>query len=178
MQIYKCETCIYETSNKSNYGKHLTTTKHKKKYSILKKRKEIIKKKEEKSIKKEYVCEPCGKTFTDKSNLYRHKRKFCDANKNEDSSLDNNNIVVGDNNNSLDSLSGKMNEYTNLLQDIEQNMEKIKVINKKINEIKQELKIIDVVKQQLNKFNELKKIIDLDLSKTKKSTNILPHINN
>ena len=75
---------------------------------------------------------------------------------------------MGDNNNSLDSLSGKMNEYTNLLQDIEQNMEKIKVINKKINEIKQELKIIDVVKQQLNKFNELKKIIDLELSKQKK----------
>lgn len=72
MNKYSCEQCNYETSDKSNYNKHLQSVKHNKKQStkqaILKQTKVI------KTYKNEGLTCSCGKQFSYASGLSRHKR--------------------------------------------------------------------------------------------------------
>jgi len=66
-----CETCDYKTSRKSQYERHLLTTKHKMTTEGLQNGLQKV----PKSSKN--VCE-CGKEFSNRQNLYRHKKK-CDS---------------------------------------------------------------------------------------------------
>jgi hypothetical protein len=78
--FYICSICSYNTCNKYDYSKHLTTAKHKKKQMDVQ---EIMKlpnmvNVENILIKKNYAFKPhgceCGKTYKYNSGLYKHKR--------------------------------------------------------------------------------------------------------
>lgn len=58
--MYSCETCNYDTSDKSNLNKHLTSKKHLDKINNVKK------------VKKVYTCPECEYQTTNKSNLNKH----------------------------------------------------------------------------------------------------------
>ena len=61
-KIFVCETCDYSTSQKANYEKHLLTAKHRRVTLVT---------------NCNHAC-PCGKSFTCRQHLYRHK-KLCEV---------------------------------------------------------------------------------------------------
>ena len=61
---YQCIECDYQSNNKSNYNKHLSTEYHKKKQNPLY---------EINNNHKNFICEYCEKSFTKSCNLTRHK---------------------------------------------------------------------------------------------------------
>jgi len=63
-----CETCDYKSSRKSQYERHLMTSKHKMTTEGLQNGLQKV----PKSSKN--ICE-CGKEFSNRQNLYRHKKK-------------------------------------------------------------------------------------------------------
>jgi hypothetical protein len=66
--LYECNYCYYNTSNKSNYNRHLISNKHIKRvntYEILTKTTNMT----------NYVCD-CGKLYKHRQSLYNH-RKNC-----------------------------------------------------------------------------------------------------
>ena len=64
-----CEKCDYTTSNLYDYNKHIKTQKH-----LINDKSTLA---TEKSQKSQYGCS-CGKTYKDKSGLWRHKKKCTD----------------------------------------------------------------------------------------------------
>jgi hypothetical protein len=87
--IFRCETCDFNTGNKCNYLKHLDTRKHK---SLTKIYLDLIK-----VATPTYVC-VCGKSYKHRQSLYAHK-KTClkkEIDKKDNGALDINN---NDNNN-------------------------------------------------------------------------------
>ena len=72
---FYCDVCDYYTSHKYNFDKHLSSNKHLKKALI--KVAESSKKVAESSrtVEKIYVCEHCNKEYSDRSGLWRHKKK-------------------------------------------------------------------------------------------------------
>ena len=71
---YYCQKCDYTSKNKSNFEKHLSTTKHKNGNKMVtngnKKLQAVLK----------YECEKCNKIYKFRSGLCRHKKK-CKNNK-------------------------------------------------------------------------------------------------
>jgi len=69
---YYCEKCDYTSKNKSNFEKHLSTTKHKNGNTMVthgnKKLQRVLK----------YKCEFCKKVYKFRSGLCRHRKK-CDG---------------------------------------------------------------------------------------------------
>ena len=87
--IFRCETCDFNTGNKFNYLKHLDTRKHK---TLTKIYLDTIK-----SASPTYIC-VCGKSYKHRQSLYAHK-KTClkkEIDKKDNGALDINN---NDNNN-------------------------------------------------------------------------------
>jgi len=78
--IFCCEICDYTTSNLYDYNKHNNTQKH------LNNDKSTLA--TEKSQKSQYGCS-CGKTYKDKSGLWRHKKKCTDEHLSNDCVNDN-----------------------------------------------------------------------------------------
>ena len=76
--VFACNLCQYETSNKSNYNKHLRSDKHTKK-TYEKHNTVYFKVSSSKCAPKctnNYaVCENCNRSFTRNSSLIRHKNK-------------------------------------------------------------------------------------------------------
>ena len=68
-EIFYCKSCDFKTSKQSNYNKHLLTAKHKKSTKINKNQQ-----KNAEQILKHFTCE-CGRTYKDRSGLWRHKKK-------------------------------------------------------------------------------------------------------
>ena len=64
---FSCELCVFECSKRSNFDKHLDTSKHLKNYPSL--RKVAIKN------AKKYICK-CSKEYSHRQGLYAHK-KIC-----------------------------------------------------------------------------------------------------
>ena len=73
-----CKYCHYSTSKKSQYDRHLLTSKHKKKTNTDQELTELG----PKSSTREYICE-CGKIYKHKQSLYNHKKKCIFINKEE-----------------------------------------------------------------------------------------------
>ena len=66
---YFCEKCDFTTCNKNNFNKHLETIKHKSNISATCNN--------TLATQKQLICENCGKTYNDRTGLWRHKKK-CD----------------------------------------------------------------------------------------------------
>ena len=75
LQKFYCEFCDYSTSRKSSYTKHLTSKKHIQLAlpNVAKPLPKVAK--SCKSVKKIYICEHCNNEYSDRSGLWRHKKK-------------------------------------------------------------------------------------------------------
>ena len=80
---FECKYCDYNTSNKKDYTKHLTTAKHQKSTFVNKK---------SQKIPTPYNCE-CGKIYKDRSGLWRHK-KICEQKTNTERNEQNELIIM------------------------------------------------------------------------------------
>jgi hypothetical protein len=80
---YECLICHFNTSNKTDYSRHLDTEKHKNRV-IISNNNNLT----EKNVK--FSCE-CGKMYKHKPNLYTHKKK-CDYKNNQTISTQEENI--------------------------------------------------------------------------------------
>lgn len=76
---YCCEKCDFVTCNKNNFNKHLDTIKHKSNISATCNNTP--------ATQKQLMCENCGKTYSDRTGLWRHKKKCqhksCDNNEDQ-----------------------------------------------------------------------------------------------
>ena len=79
---YNCELCDFNTCNKKDYNRHLTTVKHKKLFDKLNDN-EIPE-----NIPKTYKCLNCEKIYKHAPTLSRHKKK-CELPNNEDKNIEN-----------------------------------------------------------------------------------------
>ena len=66
---YSCKKCDYECSNKYNFNKHLSTTKHK--------MKQMKHEKLPKSRQSIYACKTCNQNFKSRTTLWRHTKESC-----------------------------------------------------------------------------------------------------
>lgn len=64
-QKYICIFCKYQTDNKSNYNKHLSTKRHQNNIPQTK----------TKTKRSQHICEDCGKTYLYSSGLWKHRQK-------------------------------------------------------------------------------------------------------
>jgi hypothetical protein len=95
---FHCENCNFICSKKSNYDKHLMTSKHKNTDKIL--TNTDAENAENASVTNEFICE-CGNTYKHRQSLFNHKKK-CSINEK---------IIEEDfihNNNQLNELKGFM----------------------------------------------------------------------
>ena len=69
--IFICEKCNFKCNKKSNYNKHILTAKHINQHNQQEKCQKGAK--NAKNYNK-LLCE-CGKTYKDRSGLWRHKKK-------------------------------------------------------------------------------------------------------
>lgn len=73
---YSCKLCDYNTSKKCNYSDHLLTSKH------LAKQK--CSEKQPLSSLQNYGCNICGKKYSNRSGLWRHKKKCNEVKENDE----------------------------------------------------------------------------------------------
>ena len=66
---YVCNTCHYITCRKSQYARHVSTDKHKKRH-LATFSNDLVPK-----SSAPYICEKCNKNYCDKSGLWRHTKK-------------------------------------------------------------------------------------------------------
>ena len=71
---YVCEICLYECSKKSDWKKHISTTKHKNAIQLLQNATSdaTIVATSNINVKSVYNCD-CGKKFNHSSSYYRHR---------------------------------------------------------------------------------------------------------
>jgi hypothetical protein len=65
LKKYICVCCEYQTDNKSNYNKHLSTKRHQNNIPQTK----------TKTKRSQHICEDCGKTYLYASGLWKHQQK-------------------------------------------------------------------------------------------------------
>lgn len=76
---YKCDLCDYKCSTKFLWNQHLSTLKHKKQRLATLGNAKYAKPSKEK-IEKKYVCQDCGKSYKQRSGLWRHKKTCVQTN--------------------------------------------------------------------------------------------------
>jgi len=74
MPIYECKYCIFNTSIKSHFTRHVSTNRHKQNIQHFETLKD----------KKEFFCKYCDKEFKYSQSMYRHIKYTCTKNKDED----------------------------------------------------------------------------------------------
>ena len=119
--FYKCITCDYITSRKSDYVKHMSTDKHLRQQKATKDSQKLSTKIPDELSS--YDCE-CGKNYKNRSSLWKHKKKqnchtIEDHNKKETNILTNAIIELIKQNNDLRHIVLEQNQHTsNSLTDI------------------------------------------------------------
>jgi len=76
--IYDCKICEYNTNNKSNYNRHLKSSRHLQNLqesSTLTKKRLVV----SKALQTIFVCKYCNNEFTRASSLTRHKKVCADV---------------------------------------------------------------------------------------------------
>ena len=89
---YYCQKCDYHTSHKSHFDDHLISSKHVSRNKIATISNTKI------DVFKNYCCENCGKEYTDRTGLWRHKKKckISDSYSNfSEEDKTNNNMITG-----------------------------------------------------------------------------------
>ena len=90
-QLYRCDTCDYNTCNKSNFNKHFSTRKHQMETGGNPKstKQKMAKKKGEKNGQKTpFFCEFCNKEYISKSGYWKHRKRCEFISKGEKNILD------------------------------------------------------------------------------------------
>ena len=78
-QIFTCQTCDFQTSDKKDYNRHIKTIKHKTGFlATLATTSSSEKPEKTGKNRKLYRCEICDKEYKDKTGLWRHHKK-CDV---------------------------------------------------------------------------------------------------
>ena len=114
---YVCECCHYKTCSKKDYNKHISTDKHK----TLEKSTFINEKSQQ--ILTTFSCE-CGKTYKERTGLWRHKKKCvisnneCSNNDIENVNESNNKIQTTDKDDLINYLLKENQEFKNLILEI------------------------------------------------------------
>lgn len=135
IKSFLCSDCEYFTTDKSNYNKHLNTTKHQN--SINNKTK----------MNKSYVCEYCHLEFNNRTSCWRHKKQ-CGSKKKETIS-DNNTSIYTYNTIINDTINDDKNEVHN-----EPNMIQLLLdLTKKVQNMEQQLS------EQNSQIKDLKNMI-------------------
>ena len=75
---FKCENCDYNTCRKSQYDRHLLTSKHIKNVEILQNTTFLVPK------VPEFICNNCNKKYKHHSSLYNHKKNCINEKDNQD----------------------------------------------------------------------------------------------
>lgn len=123
---FYCEKCNYKCVTKFLWKQHKTTLKHNRQRLAT-------------PIKKDtnlYQCEYCGKTYKQRSGLWRHKKKCIDTDSTTENTIINNDII----NNTLLNENKELKElFKNILIDHEQNN---KVKEKMVDQLKEQSEII------------------------------------
>ena len=88
---YECKFCDYNTSNKSDYEKHIQTIKHKTN-SLAINVNDLAINLSQKSQNNLFTCQNCNKTYKDNSGLWKHKKKCC--NKTNDTNTINKDLIM------------------------------------------------------------------------------------
>jgi len=86
--LYSCNNCLFYTSNKKDYNRHVETIKHKSNVS------QCFSIEIPKTKTKSFTCN-CGKVYNDNSGLWRHKNKDKFSCRTNENIIKNNNIRVG-----------------------------------------------------------------------------------
>ena len=79
-QNFLCETCDYITCRKSSYDKHMMTAKHLKLTELTQSCKKV-------ANSKIFECDNCGKAYTSRVGLWKHKKACDELNKNFEKDL-------------------------------------------------------------------------------------------
>ena len=91
-QMFSCKTCAYVTVRKSNYDKHLSTSKHEKTTNNNEKVAKVADK-ITLGFASKYDCHFCLSQFNDRAGLWRHKKK-CTQKPAEKDGVDNKNLML------------------------------------------------------------------------------------
>jgi len=151
MPLYKCELCNVLTNLKSNYNRHLNTTKHinnVKKMTPKNTENEKVYTKYTQSIhnytksihKNEHFCDLCDKGFSSKQSMYRHKRLYCK--------------VAKENNNCIDQLKSMIQEQN---QHINKLIDKVGTTNITTNNIQNNIQLNNYGKEDISYITDTMK---------------------
>ena len=86
IKSFFCSSCEYCTNDKSNYNKHLNTTKHQNSINIKVK------------LNKSYVCEYCQVEFNNRTSCWRHKKQCNSYIESKKETISDNDIINDDKN--------------------------------------------------------------------------------
>ena len=111
---FLCEICDYNTSNKKDYNKHLSTAKHVNNASGY-----------TKSPKKDYQCGVCNKKYKSRYGLWNHK-KTCIYNDdvNENKKPENNTMPIDSSSNEIKVLTGLVVDLVKSNNDLQRDFQK------------------------------------------------------
>ena len=153
-QLYRCELCDYNTSNKSNFNKHFSTRKHQMETGGNPKstKQKMAKKKSEKNGQKTpFFCEFCNKEYISKSGYWKHMKRCEFISK-----------VSKEEGNTLDSSSNSLDEPDQPVQENEKT-----IIAKK-----EDVDYKEICIQMIKQNNELQKTIQDLIPKIGNSTTV------
>ena len=116
-KIFKCETCDYICSRKSEFTRHENTRKHMKANNNANNANKKITKITKTNELNNILCEKCNNKFKHLSSLSRHRKK-CNKDKSEIISLNDNENTKNNKNELIDTLIKENSDFKNLILEV------------------------------------------------------------